>query len=242
MRKKFKILLLIIFIPLFSYFFASIRVSKSLKKDDLDIVKLLNIENECTNVNSYKKEIKCIKSVQKAQLNLIKGTTCRGKYINMGSKEVITSNTACCYDRARITEQALQNYGFKVRHIHLNQTQKIGFLNLFVPGTPSHASTEVLTSKGWLGVDSNEPFLLLDINNLPYSFKEGITNGLINNLSKKPSFYNKPLTYIIGLYSRNGTFLEPYLPFVPEINIIDFFGNLLEIAIVNPKVIESQNQ
>ena len=61
----------------------------------------------------------------------------------------------------------MQIYGFKVRHVHLNQTENRGYFNLFIPGSNSHAVTEVLTSRGWLGVDSNEPFVLLDKNNYP---------------------------------------------------------------------------
>ena len=93
MSKFFKILKLLIFILFFSYAFASIRVSKSLNKDDLEIKKLLNLDKKCLNLSSYENEIHCIKSIQQSQLKLIEGTTCRKGYINLGSKEVINSNT-----------------------------------------------------------------------------------------------------------------------------------------------------
>ena len=63
---------------------------------------------KCLNLSSYENEINCIKSIQQSQLKLIEGTTCRKGYINLGSKEVINSNTACCYDRSRIIEQTLK--------------------------------------------------------------------------------------------------------------------------------------
>jgi len=40
---------------------------------------------------------------------------------------------------------------------------------------------------------------------------------------------------VIGLYSRNGTFFEPYLPYLPEINVNDFLGNLHNIKIIKPR-------
>lgn len=233
MNKKFKIFLGLIFLTTLSYVYYSIRVTKFISKEDKEVTNLLKIDNECSIINSYQQEIKCIKSVQNSQLSLIKGTTCRGKFINLGSKDVIDLNTACCFDRSRITEQALQIYGFKVRHVHLNDASK-GFFNILIPGSPSHAASEVLTSKGWLGVDSNEPFVLLDKNNYPNTFVKAIENGLIDSYSDW-YLYKKPLTYVIGLYSRNGTFFEPYLPYIPELNFNDFLGNLYKFKIIKPK-------
>ena len=233
LKKIPKVFFLLFGIPFYFYSIFSIEVTKSITHDDHKISTLLNVEKECSNLNKYEEEINCIKNIQKSQLNLIEETKCREKYINLGSIEVIKENTACCFDRARITEQALQIYGFKVRHVHLNETAKRGYLNLFIPKSKSHAVTEVLTSKGWLGVDSNEQFILLDRNNLPNTYHTAISSGLINYHSEF-SFYKKPLTYVIGLYSRNGTFFEPYLPYVPEINFKDFFSNFFQIKIINP--------
>ena len=235
MTKKIKVLKYIVFISIFYYLFSSIYVKKSISKDDLFISKLLNVDKECTNIKTFEEEIKCIKSVQESQLKLIKGTDCRGKFINLGSKKILEKNTACCFDRARITEQTLQLYGFKVRHIFLFPTQKRGYFNLLKPEVMSHATTEVLTSKGWLGVDSNEDFILLDKDEVPYTYKNGLKKGLVNNLASNTDVYDSPLIYLIGLYSRNGTFFKPYLPFVPEINFYDFFSNIPKIEIVSEK-------
>ena len=90
-----------------------------------------------------------------------------------------------------------------------------------------------MTSRGWLGVDSNEVFVLLDKDNSPNTYEQAINNGVIDIYSEEP-FYKKPFIYIIGLYSRNGTFFEPYLPYIPEINFNDFFGNIFNIKIINP--------
>ena len=237
MSKTLKVIISLLFISLFSYALASIRVSKSLNKDDLEIIKLLDLDNECMNVNSYEDEIYCIKSVQQAQLKLIEGTTCRKGYINLGAKEVINSNTACCFDRSRIIEQTLHSYGFKTRHIFLIASDKYGFFSLLTPGNSnsSHAVSEVLTSKGWLGIDSNEAFLLLDNENLPKTYKESIKTGFIKYLSNKPDYYNRSFIQIIGLYSRNGKFFKPYIPYFPELNIKDFFRYITHIENLKPE-------
>lgn len=155
---KIKIFLSLITLFLITYVFAVVRVSKSLNNDDIKISKLLDVSKECSNLNSYKKELLCIKNIQKAQLNLIKGKKCRSKYFNIGSINVLTENTACCWDRSRITEQTLIDYVLKVRHIHLLHTENLGYFSHFFRGKDSHAATEVLTVRGWLGVDSNESF------------------------------------------------------------------------------------
>ena len=233
LKKIAKVFYTLLGVPFLFYTYFSVRVTKALTQNDYEITKLLNLDKKCSNLNRYDNEITCIQNIQKAQLNLIKGTKCRSKYLNLGSIEVINENTACCFDRARITEQALQIYGFKVRHVHLNETSQRGYFNLLIPGSSSHAVTEVLTSRGWLGVDSNESFILLDKNNLPNTYEKAISNGVVDSYTEN-SFYKKPMTYVIGLYSRNGTFFEPYLPYIPEINFKDFFSNFSEIKIINP--------
>ena len=236
MIKILKILKFLILISFFYYAFVSIRVTKYLNKDDLEIIKLLNLDEECSNISSYENEINCIKSVQKSQLKLIEGTTCRTGFINLGAKEVINTNSACCYDRARIIEQSLLSYGFKTRHIFLKASDKYGFFSLITPGNSntSHAVTEALTSKGWIGIDSNEPLLLLDNEKLPMTYKESIKNGSIRHLSIKPNYYNRSFIYIVGLYSRNGKFFQPYLPYFPELNIKDFIRYITSIENVKP--------
>ena len=136
-----------------------------------------------------------------------------------------------------MTEQALQYYGFQVRHIGLYHSEGNGYLNLLnTRNSKSHATTEVLTSRGWMGVDSNEPFILIDKESNPNTYSQAIESGLAYDLSKNlKSFYLKPTIITIGLYSRHGTFFKPYLPNVPEINFGDFFKNIYKIKIAKPR-------
>ena len=226
--KLFKTLLLFF---LFIYAFFSIRVSKSISKNDKKLINLLDVKKECESKENFSKEILCIKKIQNAQFSMVKGTNCRGKFVEAGSIGFLKAGTGCCWDRSRLIEKTLDYYGYQVRHVHLNHTENKGFFNILFPNTPSHAVSEVLTSKGWLGVDSNEKFVLIK-DNIPYTYAEGIKIGLAKKLSKI-DFYDKPMTYIIGLYTRNGTYFKPYLPFFPEINYEDFFRNLNQTKIIS---------
>jgi len=214
------------------YIFLSINVSKNISENDLEVINKLNIKKSCQNTNSYQDELNCFKKIASAQRNLVKNVSCRGYFIELGSTEFLQANTGCCSDRARLMEQTLRHYGFKVRHVHLHVTDNIGFANLLIPRTRSHAVNEVLTSKGWLGIDSNEDFLLVDKDLNPLTYYRAIEEGIIKNYSKI-DFYDEELIYIIGLYSRHGTFFKPYLPGFPEFNFVDFFNNLNKIKIFN---------
>ena len=52
---KFLLSLLAISISIYSY--ASIRVTKAITQDDHEIAKLLNIDKECSDLNTYKKKL-----------------------------------------------------------------------------------------------------------------------------------------------------------------------------------------
>ena len=213
------------------YIFFSINVSKKISKQDLEAITALKVGYSCSNINSYQDELNCIKNIQLSQFSLVKNIKCRGYFIEVGSTEFLSANTGCCFDRARLMEQALRYYGFKVRHVHLHKVDDLGFFNLLVPRTNSHATNEVYTSKGWIGVDSNEPFILMDEKDNPLTYYNAIEKGIIKKFSKE-DFYEVPLIYIIGLYSRHGTFFKPYLPGFPEINFYDLFHNFNKIKII----------
>ena len=60
--------------------------------------------------------------------------------------------------------------------------------------------------RGWLGVVSNEPFVLIGADNSPETYRYAI-----NNLEKFPKmapqeFYQERTDVIYGLYSRHGNF------------------------------------
>ena len=229
--RHFKIFLILLLVTLPTYILFSINVLKKISKQDLAAINALKVNDSCSNINSYKDELNCFREIQTSQSNLVKNTSCRGYFLEIGSTEFLNANTGCCFDRARLMEQTLRHYGFKVRHVHLHKTDNLGFANLFVPRTSSHATNEVLSSKGWIGMDSNENFLLLDKDLNPHTYSRAIEKGIIKDFTNV-DFYEVPLIYIVGLYSRHGTFFKPYLPGLPELNFNDFFSNLNKIKIV----------
>ena len=145
--------------------------------------------------------------------------------------DLIEYGYGLCYDRSRVIEKALTYAGFEVRHLaaYALHDSKLGALA--TPGHPSHALSEVFTSRGWMLVDSNSPYLGVDQNLEPISAwdllecgdirlqKDGHADPLRRSLG--PDFF-----FVYGLYSRHGRFYPPYVP-VPEVNfgqLVDNFG------------------
>ncbi len=144
-------------------------------------------------------------------------------------KDVFTSNRGACIERSRIIEKSLRYLGFETRHIALYSIEKTNssFKSLITPNNYSHSLTEVLTSKGWMVVDSNNVWVALDNMNNPI----GINNMQKNNINYKieplESILSENFTFLYGVYSRHGKFYYPY-NFIPDIEYHEFSYNLLE--------------
>ncbi|MBE2992966.1 hypothetical protein IFR23_13195 [Sphingomonas sp. CFBP 13603] len=118
--------------------------------------------------------------------------------------------------------KALEKFGYMTRHVSLHDSSKYGYFAYFMPNVASHATTEVLTNRGWMGVDSNEPFILLTKSMQPVNFSN--YNKFRSQLTLQPvpeEFFKLPLLVTYGLYSRHGRFHGVRLP-APEINYHDF--------------------
>jgi hypothetical protein len=65
-----------------------------------------------------------------------------------------------CFDRSRTFDKALSHMGMPTRHVYLLYRQNRPFFSaLFTYRQPSHAVTEVKTSRGWIFVDSNTEWI-----------------------------------------------------------------------------------
>jgi hypothetical protein len=142
-------------------------------------------------------------------------------------RDVILAKGGVCHDRSRVIEKILRYAGFSTRHVFiLSVGNRSPLVALLLPGLRSHAVTEVLTVKGWLVVDSNDPWISIDKQGDPESISEIETLGITHRISwhEAPpnSIYTEPFIAIYGLYSRHGQFYPPYAP-VPNVN----FGELL---------------
>ena len=120
---------------------------------------------------TYEDEIDFVVRVQRAVLDVAP----RNEGLPFGAerepRDLFEARRGLCFDRSRVIEKILRFASFEVRHIALYSTRETGsaMKSLLAPGVSSHAVTEVLTKKGWLVVDSNDPWLSLDATTSPVS-------------------------------------------------------------------------
>lgn len=116
-----------------------------------------------------------------------------------------------CYDRSRSIEKLLTLAGFKNRHLSLYRADQGVLSALLGYRSPSHAVTEVRTSRGWMVIDSNTPWMSLGRDGVPISMKQiARFRGALDFATPPPAFYCGRLITIRGLYSRHGRFFPPH--------------------------------
>lgn len=174
-----------------------------------------------------------IRAIQLAQDAVLKTTP-----VNEGIPELHTRELAdiwalrkgVCYDRSRGMEKIIIQMGFRVRHISIYALQNEGvFYTLRAKQIPSHAITEVSTSKGWLVVDSNNRWISLSKESMPIPVAEMARHPRADGYLQGPpnEIFQHPFIPVYGLYSRHGKFYPPYIAF-PNMNYGDIllnFGN-----------------
>lgn len=145
-------------------------------------------------------------------------------------KDLYLVKSARCYDTSRVIEKILRYTGFTTRHVTLLATKPTysPLQALVTPGVPSHAITEVLTSKGWLVVDSNRNWVSIDQDDTPYSIDMVLSDVAASRIRWKKAppedNYEAPFLYVYGLYSRHGRFYPPY-NFIPDVNYQELMQN-----------------
>jgi hypothetical protein len=149
-------------------------------------------------------------------------------------KEVFEAHRGLCYDRSRVIEKILRYSGLTTRHVALYAVPEAGSAlgALLTPGSPSHATTEVLTPEGWLVVDSNAPWLSLDRSGRPVSIAamQAAASGSAQIAWRTPppnGLYVHPFTFVYGLYSRNGRFYPPY-DSIPDVQYGELMDNVYD--------------
>jgi len=235
---KAALLLLSVVIALYAYIAFALSVDNSVTLQDEIAIKSLMVDKACAySQKNFNEEIVCITSIQAAVQN-VGQEGCSVKSDIVEPLEFLKRGYGCCFDRARFIEKAARYYGFSTRHVFLIQPKySISLSNLLPLEQSSHAVSEILTSKGWLGVGSVDPFLLLDENQDPYTYRD-----TIDNLNEFPSIHPKffyfhlfksfgfggtieDLDLIYGLYSRNGNFHGKNFP-GPEYVFSELLWNL----------------
>jgi hypothetical protein len=181
---------------------------------------------------AYRDELRFILAVQRSVLNIAPRNKGLPYGRKRGPKALYEARAGLCFDRSRVIEKILRYSGFETRHVSIFFTKKTrsAMRALITPDVASHAVTEVLTQKGWLLVDSNEPFVSIDENNQPVSIEtmqraSGGSHPIQWKMTSNTN-YAYPFVFVYGLYSRHGQFYPPY-NFVPDINYYEFIQNII---------------
>lgn len=204
-------------------------VDTTVTDDDRQVIQKLDVDEHCESAERFDRQRQCVEQLQHTIFETYPDTS--DSFVKGETSHHVTDyhqrGWGSCYDRARLIEQALRDYGFEVRRVALfrRQSPAVGYLK---PGIDSHALSEVKTARGWMAVDSVEPFIGADDRGLVYTvgqLRDGLEDGEIDDTTFDAEipddFFEGDFVYVYGLYSRHGYFFEPHLP-VPEINWSNF--------------------
>jgi len=210
-------------VSLICYVMLAGSVSKALSPRDLQAIASLRATQPCSDLDSFERQVACVRFVQRTIQTRVPDMRCAENGEPIEPMDFLERGYGCCFDRARFMAKALERYGLRTRHVSLHDRSRHGALAYVVPGVRSHATTEVLTARGWMGVDANEPFILLTRDGRPVTYAQ-LSDLPREKLVRPPvpkDFYELPLLVTYGLYSRHGRFHGVDLP-APEINYPEF--------------------
>ena len=210
------------------------EVNNSITEEDkLFIAKYLEDITSLEEHSTYKEELEFIRKVQNSVLTIAPLHKGLPYDTEREAKDLFLATEGLCYDRSRVIEKILRFSGFETRHISIYPTKKTGssIISLITPKISSHAVTEVLTKKGWVVVDSNDPWLAIDTQGNPVSLAQinSKTNDspVVSLRHEVPSqIYQEPFIFIYGLYSKHGRFYPPY-NFIPDVNYGELVQNFI---------------
>ncbi len=237
MKKMMGILSMSLFLLAAAYVVYS-RVDNSITEEDRVYIGKILEEGGVKPMKTqrgYSDEEEYIKAVQRAVQHLAGKGECSPPGSTREPKDLYIRRRGESYDRSRVIEKMLRNSGFQTRHIMLFSISETGskLKALMIPGFMSHSITEVLTRRGWLVVDPDDPWISTDRNGEPMrlsAVQSDVDKRLIawgeTEGRTMPFWYRQHFTYVLGLYSRHGKFYPPY-NFVPDINWSEFIYNLI---------------
>ena len=174
---------------------------------------------------SFADEILAIKTIQQRVFSKAPFGAGIPDYQTREPADLMRYGQGLCFDRSRTLDKAFEFIGLPSRHVYLLYRQDRGFWSaMFHYGQPSHAVTEVKTSKGWMFVDSNTEWIALtrdgQVMNADDVWKRaGEFDGM-------PDYLKESWWAIRGMYSRKGQLYPPYILF-PDFNWPDFFSWLI---------------
>lgn len=213
---KIKIIVVLITISLSYVIYNFSEVDVTLTKNDIEVIKKLDLDNNCKNINTLDKQVKCISSMQNKVFALVEVSD-NGIGHNKPREPInlVKIKKGLCYDRSRFIEKILTYYKIPYRHVSIyftDDNSSFPYLNI---NSYSHAFTEVKTSKGWMVVDSIEPFIGKNNSTVYDAFE--LKKQISKNKNIPLNFKFGDYSVIYGLYSRHGKFYPPYNS-LPDIN------------------------
>lgn len=176
---------------------------------------------------NYEQELNFIRRIQSLVLKEAPGNVGIPEYSTREPEDLFKARSGLCYDRSRTLDKLLLWAGFESRHVYILYAKhpkngvNLSFWDaLFTMGTHSHAVTEVKTSRGWMVVDSNSPWISEAADGEPVN--ADYIHAQAYRFVSLPEYFNRPYWAIRGMYSRRGQFYRPHIPF-PQLNWPDFF-------------------
>lgn len=184
---------------------------------------------------TFEAEIELIASVQRAVIGVSPESTPIPEGTTREPADLYRAHHGMCFDRSRTIEKILRILGFRTRHVSAYRSVgvPVAALAIFKTGIRSHAFSEVLTRRGWMVVDSNDPFLALDQAGQPADAHRMSRDATTQSIAWDPRFaphfiesvYKFPFLVVYGFYSRHGRFYPPYNR-VPDVNWGELTENL----------------
>jgi hypothetical protein len=200
------------------------NVSNTLTEEDKAVFKALGYTKPSKPL-SFEEEISLIKEVQ---FDVLKRAPLGEGIPENQSREpadLMKAKQGLCYDRSRTFDKVFQYLGFETRHVYLLYKQNKPFYSaIFHYGQQSHAVTEVKTTKGWMMIDSNTPWVAVTKLGDPINADDVWRR--FAEFDHAPTYLNQPWWALRGVYSRKGQFYGGFL-FFPEVNLNDFFSWLI---------------
>lgn len=209
-----KLFALILIISLTSLGFIK-NVPINLTSDDINVFESFDFRKPSESL-TFEEEIYLIRQAQKKIFRQAPFGRGIPDYQPREITDLLEFGSGLCYDRSRSLDKLYLYLGFESRHVFLLFKQDRSFFRaIFRKQHGSHAVTEVKTSRGWLYVDSNIPWLAItrsgEVVNADDVWKR------FDEFDNPPPYLNQPWWAIRGLYTRGGRKYPPFIPF-PEIN------------------------
>jgi hypothetical protein len=196
-------------------------VPNNLIAADIEVFDSLGLSKPSQNL-TFEQEISLIRQGQEKIFKLAPFGKAIPDYRPREVADLLEYGSGFCYDRSRSFDKLFSYLGFETRHVFILFKEDRSFFSaLFRKKQGSHAVTEVKTSRGWMYVDSNTPWIaitgsgeVVDADDVWKRFDE---------FDNPPPYLNQPWWAIRGLYTRGGRKYPPYIPF-PEMSWPTFFN------------------